>query len=392
MVGVIDPGWYGMLCSHLLLNSSAPTQIAEAFSAAKVTQLCFSANEYVDFCPKMLISLSFLLISSPKPILMMRILLLIMFTLSLHYLSFGQTDTLPPADPAPTFNYHKDFKRIIDSSQDNGSSLYYHRLLKRFLDNDSSLTKYETLALMVGFTENPHYHPLEDMEKEQEIFEHNKNEEFQTAINKSRSYLPTHPLSLLVLREISYAYQQLSKDYARNFVMDTAILFQDSGKYFMDLNDKIMEAMIFSGKGRTPETPIFSMGLADGEYFIFNVGYKIESDGVKESKDTEWNKEGDFVEVITALTDNINAKKFYFVIQHAKKKIDDDKANELAAQKAKKTKKKEPKKDSKDKKPEKKTKGKKPSPPPPVLIDNDKNDTIPAVNQQTDTLPASLRP
>jgi len=285
-----------------------------------------------------------------------------------------------------------DFKNIIDSSQNNESSLYYHRLIKRFLDNDSSLSKFETLALMIGFTENPHYRPLEDMEKEQEIFEHNKNEEFQTAVVKSRRYLPTHPLSLLVLREISYAYQQLSKDYARNFVMDTAIMFQDSGKYFMDLNDKIMEAMIFSGKGKTPETPIFSMGLADGEYFIFNVGYKIESDGVKETKDTEWNKDGDFVEVITALTDNVNARKFYFVIQHAKKKIDDDKANELAAQKAKKTKKKEPKKESKDKKQEKRSKDKKASHLPPVLIDNDKQDTIPAIIQPVDTLPASLRP
>lgn len=323
---------------------------------------------------------------------MIRSWSLIVLLLSLCYFSFGQTDSIPATPPPPTFNYHKDFKNIIDSSQNNESRLYYHRLIKRFLDNDSSLTKYETLALMIGFTENPHYRPLEDMEKEQEIFEHNKNEEFQTAVVKSRRYLPTHPLSLLVLREISYAYQQLSKDYARNFVMDTAIMFQDSGKYFMDLNDKIMEAMIFSGKGKTPETPIFSMGLADGEYFIFNVGYKIESDGVKETKDTEWNKDGDFVEVITALTDNVNARKFYFVIQHAKKKIDDDKANELAAQKAKKTKKKEPKKESKDKKQEKRSKDKKASHLPPVLIDNDKQDTIPAIIQPVDTLPASLRP
>lgn len=323
----------------------------------------------------------------------MRRLVLIMMILTFQSILFAQSDSSNVA-PAPTFNYHKDFKRIVDSSQDNSSGLFYQHLLRRFLDNDSTLTKYETLALMIGFTENPHYRPLEDMEKEEEIYDHNKNEEFLTAITKARRYLPTHPLSLLVLREISYAYQQASKDFARNFVMDTAILYQDSGKYFMDLNDKIMEAMIFSGKGKTPETPIFSMGLADGEHFIFNVGYKIESDGVKESKDTEWNKDGDFVEVITALTDNITAKKFYFVIQHAKKKIDDEKANEMAAQKAKKSKKKEPKKETKEKKKTGNSKDKKNNPTTPVLIDLDSKDSIPASTIQSipDTIPASLRP
>lgn len=119
----------------------------------------------------------------------------------------------------------------------------------------------------------------------------------------------------------------------------------------MDLNDKIMEAMIFSGKGRTPETPIFSLGIADGEYFIPNVGFKIETDGQKEKKDTEWNKDGNFVEVITALVDNVNVRKYYFIIQHAKQKIDDDAANELAAKKAEKEKKAEKnKKKAKDKK------------------------------------------
>jgi hypothetical protein len=85
----------------------------------------------------------------------------------------------------------------------------------------------------------------------------------------------------------------------------------------MSLNDRIMEAMIFSGKGRLPENPIFSLGLADGEYFIPNVGYEIEK------KNTLWNKNGDFLEHIVAL-DKLTTKDFYFVIQHAKLKVDDD--------------------------------------------------------------------
>lgn len=255
--------------------------------------------------------------------------------------------------PEPPFIYKRDYKRLLDSTEDRNSSLHYPKLLIRYLNNDSALTNGETLALMIGFTNNPKYRPLEDMEKEEEIFQHNKDGEFRAAVEKSRIYLPTHPLSLLVLREISFAYQRLAKAYQNDMKMDSAVLYQDSGQYFMNLNDRIMEAMIYSGKGRTPDAPIFSLGLADGEHFIPNVGFAIES------KDTEWSKNGDFLEVITAIVDGVNVRKYYFVIQHAKKKIDDDKANEIAAQKSK--------KEQQKKKSDSKKKGKSaatPTPPP----------------------------
>jgi hypothetical protein len=259
-----------------------------------------------------------------------------------------------------TFLYKKDFKAWLDSSQDITSTLYYPVLLTRFLANDSSLTNAEVLNLMIGFTENPKYKPLEDMEIEGEIFEMTKAGRLEDALAKSLPYLKTHPLSLLVLRETSYAYGKLSRYYENNQIFDTAILYMDSSVYYMSLNDKIMEAMIFSGKGRTAETPIFALGLNDGEHFIPNVGYKIEE------KDTEWNRDGDFLEKIKA-ADNLTAKTFYFVIQHAKQKIDDEKADELAAKKSKKEKKKEAKEAAKKKegsafkseKPDKKTRGRK---------------------------------
>jgi hypothetical protein len=216
-----------------------------------------------------------------------------------------------------TFNYKKDFKTILTNTQDEESNLSYKKLLKRFQDNDSTLTNYETLALMIGFTEDPKYKPMEDMEKEVEIFDHNNANEFSEAIEKSKSYLRGHPLSLLVLREISYAYGKISKVYEKDMVFDSAIYFNGLSSYYMSLNDRIMEAMIFSGKGRLPENPIFSLGLADGEYFIPNVGYEIEK------KNTLWNKNGDFLEHIVAL-DKLTTKDFYFVIQHAKLKVDDD--------------------------------------------------------------------
>jgi hypothetical protein len=101
----------------------------------------------------------------------------------------------------------------------------------------------------------------------------------------------------------------------------------------MDIVDKVMGAMIYSGKGKTAETPIFSLGLADGEYFIPNVGMTIVN------KKTEWNKNKHFVEVIEAMDDMGKHTNYYFVIQHAKEKIDDDDVNDSVEKKPKKSKK-----------------------------------------------------
>jgi len=51
------------------------------------------------------------------------------------------------------------------------------------------------------------------------------------------------------------------------------------------------------------------------------------------------------MEIVTAI-DNLTPKKFYFVIQHAKLKIDDDQANEAAGKKKKKSSSKKEKKKS----------------------------------------------
>jgi len=223
----------------------------------------------------------------------------------------------PVDSTVKTFNYKKDFKTILTNSQDQESDLSYDKLLKRFQDNDSTLTNYETLALMIGYTENPSYKPMEDMEKEVEILDHNNADEFAKAIQKSKAYLQSHPLSLLVLRQMAIACVKISKVYEKDMVFDSAIYFNGLHSYYRSLHEKIMEAMIFSGKGRTPEDPIFALGIADGEYFIPNVGYGIEK------KNTLWNKNDDFLEHIVAV-DNLTTKDFYFVIQHAKLKIDDD--------------------------------------------------------------------
>ena len=245
--------------------------------------------------------------------------------------AFGQVVPAPP----PPFDYQRDFKKMAEQSQDRESPFYYQKLLIRFLDRDSTLNNQEMLALMIGFTENPKYKPFEDMEKEQEVFDLNEAGHYEDALVKAKLYLQTHPLSLRVLKEASYCYYVQKKN--------------DSADYYMDLVDKIMTAMMYSGNGKKPESPMFSLGLADGEYFIPNIGLKILN------KDTDWNKNNLFMEIIDASKSGEDHIPYFFVIQHAKDKIDDDKVNESTD---KKTKKKE--KEKKDK--EKKEKGKKDKP------------------------------
>ena len=237
-----------------------------------------------------------------------------LFLLLLSLTAYQQT----AVTPVP-FDYQRDFKMILEKTKDKTSDLAYHKLLTRFLNKDSAISRAETLALMIGFTEDPHFKPFKDMETEKEIFDLNESASYEESLDESKIYLQTHPLSLRVLKERSYSYHQLKK--------------ADSAKYFMDLVDKIMGAMIYSGKGKTPETPIFSLGLADGEYFIPNVGMSMGK------KSTMWNKHKHFVEVIDGMNDMGEHINYYFVIQHAKEKIDDDEVNDAPVKKTKKGKK-----------------------------------------------------
>ncbi|RYG54605.1 MAG: DUF4919 domain-containing protein [Chitinophagaceae bacterium] len=215
----------------------------------------------------------------------------------------------------PAFDYGRDFRMILERTKDKNDTLAYNKLLRRFLENDTSLTRGETLALMIGFTENPNYRPVEQMETEKEIIELNDNGYYEDALIESKTYLAKHPLSLSTLKERSYAYHQLGN--------------KDSAKYFMALADRIMEAMIYSGsgKGNNPEIPFFSLGLNDGDYFIPNVGLSLTK------KATEKDRSKRTLYVTTAMTDEGTYKLYYFMIHHAIMKMDGDAAAEKASNK-----------------------------------------------------------
>ena len=246
-------------------------------------------------------------------------------TLSLLLLCMTSFEQVP-------FDYHRDFKAILEKTKDKTNDLYYQKLLIRFLNNDSSLSRAETLALMIGYTEQRQYKPYKDMGTEQEIYDMNEAGDYEGALDQSKTYLQTHPLSLRILKERSYSYHQLRK--------------KDSAQYFMDLVDKVMGAMIYSGKGKTPETAIFSLGLIDGEHFINNVGM------TPANKTTTSPKSKVLMYIVDALSDEGTHTNYYFILQHARDKMDEEEIGEEPVVKPTKKPKKE-KKDKKDNKPTK---------------------------------------
>ena len=131
------------------------------------------------------------------------------------------------------------------------------------------------------------------------------------------------------MKERSYAYHQLRK--------------KDSADYFMNMVEKVMGAMIYSGKGKTPETAIFSLGLIDGEHFINNVGM------TPANKTTTSPKSKVLMYIVDALSDEGTHTDYYFILQHARDKIDEDEIGEEPVVKHKKPKKEDKKKDKKDK-------------------------------------------
>ena len=240
-------------------------------------------------------------------------------------LLLGETSYEQTAPSGPPFIYQRDFKTLLEQSKDKASDLYYQKLLIRFLNNDSALTRAQTLTLLIGFTDNQKYKPYEDMATEKEIFDMNEGGDYEGALDESKTYLQKHPLSLRILKERSYSYHQLRK--------------ADSAKYFMYLVDKVMSAMIYSGKGKTPETAIFSLGLIDGEHFIENVGMTAAN------KTTTSPKSKTLMYIVDALSDEGTHTNYYFVIQHARDKMNEEEIGEEPVVKSKKGKK--PKKDNK---------------------------------------------
>ncbi|MCF8298699.1 MAG: DUF4919 domain-containing protein [Saprospiraceae bacterium] len=203
------------------------------------------------------------------------------------------------------FNYHRDFNKILEQTNDSSSTLHYNKLLTRFQSNDTSLTDYEVLSLLIGFTDNEHFKPYSYLSTERKIYSLNGNGNYKEALSMCDSFLLYVPLSQQALIEKSYSFYKLEQP--------------DSSDFYLWKFKKIMEAMGQSGNGITAETAFFALGPADGQNFIRKY---LASDIGKMGSGRD--KNGNFVDILEMVwedkeTGDKQSRNLYFQIEHASK-------------------------------------------------------------------------
>ena len=200
-----------------------------------------------------------------------------------------------------TFSYTKDFKKFLDLSREEGNNFNYSTLLNRYLQNDSTLTHGEIIAMLIGYTESENYKPYKQMTVERNIYHLNAEGEYKAAIQLSDSLLEKYPFSLLGNREKSYA------NYKLNNARDQKIYFDR----FMQIAD----AILWTGDGRSYKSSFFVLGPADGQTIIKYVLYN-EIVGMGSGASTE----DYFHDILDMKDEEGDTITLYFNIDHAMKK------------------------------------------------------------------------
>jgi hypothetical protein len=214
----------------------------------------------------------------------------------LLFLTFGQI-----ALGQTTFNYQRDFKVILEKTKDPNNNLSYDKLLKRFTSNDTTMTDFEVLALLIGYTDKPEFKPYHYLDTERKIFKLNGEGKFQQALDTANLFLQKHPVSQQAIIEKSYSYYKLEN--------------RDSSDYYSYQFRRIMKAMDFSGDG--VDNPIFALGPADGQNYIRR--YLVAKIG---SMGSSIDRNGNFLDMLEVVpNDGSSSYKLYFIIQHATDKM-----------------------------------------------------------------------
>ena len=195
------------------------------------------------------------------------------------------------------FNYQMDFKTILKRTTDQKDDLFHEKLAKRFAKNDTSLTDFEVLALLINFTSNKNYAPYEILSAEDQITEQVKSFQFEDAINMCDSILKIHPYNQQILFNKAFSYFSLKK--------------LDSAEFYKYQFNRIMDAMAFSGSG-SREDPIFSLGSKDSENYIYErLAKQIMSIG------SGTDSSGNFLDIIEITDFQTDTLTLHFQIQHA---------------------------------------------------------------------------
>lgn len=200
------------------------------------------------------------------------------------------------------FNYKRDFENILKETKNKNSDFYYENLLKKYNKADTTLTDKQMLSLLISFTDNKNYKPYKDLDFGRNLYKFNDEKKFDEVIKSGNEFLTTHPFDLKTLYEVSYAYHKKGNEtLAKDFLIKAMLIFK---------------AMLYSGDGRSIDTPTFALNPTDGQELIKKgLGAKIGKMG--SGKD----KNGYFIDILDLISEDNSTETMYFIIPHATKKM-----------------------------------------------------------------------
>lgn len=169
-----------------------------------------------------------------------------------------------------------DYREIRTSIQNAKGPNYYPHLMRRYLENDTTLTMEQYRALYYGFTLQEDFVPYQ---REREKLFNIRRELVKTngakktcseAIKVAKDALEDNPFDLLAISTLSFSYLQLS---------DTV-----SYTLWNDKQNSLLDAIISSGDGEDEESAIHVINL-EHEYEVLNrMGLQIECDSLCSDK------------------------------------------------------------------------------------------------------------
>lgn len=198
------------------------------------------------------------------------------------------------------FDYTRDFDSLRTRTQDPKDALYYPSQLERFQGLDTTITDFEVICLLIGFTADPEFHPYKDLIMGAWLNRLNEGGQYAEVLEKGLKILQTHPLDVSVLREVSFAYRKLGE--------------VDKADEYAFMAAKILSAMASSGSGRNAEDAIFALNPYDGRVFIIHYlhGEVGEEQYVKDRNQNFIDKL-EYLPRAPALEDS---GKVYFILEH----------------------------------------------------------------------------
>lgn len=160
-----------------------------------------------------------------------------------------------------------DLKEIYQNIRNYNSHLYYPYLIKRFLNNDTTLTLNELRHLYIGYSFQEDYNPYLVNKHSDEIMElysqpTHSEIECDTIISYAERLLKNFPFDLRQMHLLSYAY---------NIKGD-----KDKAQLWTTKMRQLLEAIRSTGNGKSPETAWYVINSTH-EYDIINsIGYTAD--------------------------------------------------------------------------------------------------------------------